>query len=56
MKEHEISPEKILAGRRDFFSFFNENDLRLGTNLLELFPEYTEFYKMCKQIYLNYND
>lgn len=56
MKEHELTPEHIRAGRRDFFSFFNENDNRLGTNMLELFPEYTEFYKLCKQIYLTYDE
>lgn len=56
MKEHELTAEHIRAGRRDFFSFFNENDNRLGTNLVELFPEYKEFYAMCKQIYLNYDE
>jgi organic radical activating enzyme len=55
MKEHELTPELIRAGRRDFFSFFSENDKRLGTNLLELFPEYEEFYKLCEQIYLTYD-
>ena len=56
MKEHELTPEHIRAGRRDFFSFFNENDNRLGTNLVELFPEYKEFYALCKQVYLNYDE
>ena len=56
MKEHELTPEHIRAGRRDFFSFFNENDNRLGTNLVELFPEYKDFYALCKQVYLNYDE
>ena len=56
MKENPVSKEKILAGRRDFYSFFTENDKRLGTNLLNTFPEYTEFYNLCKQVYENYND
>ena len=56
MKEHEIPAEKIRAGRRDFYSFFTENDRRRGSNLLELFPEYREFYNLCKQIYLTYDE
>ena len=52
MKENPVSPEKIKQGRRDFYSFFTENDRRLNTNLLEVFPEYTGFYLMCKNIYL----
>ena len=51
MKENPVSEEKIWQGRRDFYSFFTENDRRLGTNLLETFPEYTEFYNFCKTIY-----
>lgn len=54
MKENPVSPEKIKAGRRDFYSFFTENDKRLGTNLLETFPEYKEFYELCKNVYENY--
>lgn len=54
MKEHDISEEKIRAGRRDFYVFFTENDKRRGTNLLETFPEYREFYEFCKKIYTDY--
>jgi organic radical activating enzyme len=54
MKENPVSEEKIKAGRRDFYSFFTENDRRLGTNLLETFPEYKDFYEMCKEVYDNY--
>jgi organic radical activating enzyme len=55
MKSKTIPEEKILAGRRDFYSFFTENDRRLGTNLLDTFPEYKEFYALCKDIYENYD-
>jgi hypothetical protein len=55
MKAKTIPEEKIRAGRRDFYSFFTENDKRLGTNLLTTFPEYTEFYNFCKDIYNNYD-
>jgi len=51
MRENPVSKEKIRQGRRDFYSFFTENDRRLGTNLLEVFPEYTDFYNLCKTIY-----
>jgi hypothetical protein len=53
MKAKTIPEEKIRAGRRDFYSFFTENDKRLGTDLLKTFPEYAEFYNLCKEIYLN---
>ncbi len=55
MRENPVSQEKIRAGRRDFYVFFTENDKRLGTNLLKTFPEYTDFYSMCKEVYENYD-
>jgi hypothetical protein len=55
MKEHVISEDKIRAGRRDFYSFFSENDKRLGTDLIKTFPQYEEFYKLCKDVYDNYD-
>lgn len=54
MKENPVSPEKIRQGRRDFYSFFTENDRRLGTSLLKTFPEYEKFYYFCKEIYEQY--
>lgn len=50
-----ISSNKYDAGRRDFYSFFTENDKRLGTDLLKTFPRYEEFYHLCKQVYENYD-
>lgn len=55
MKEKTVPAEKIQQGRRDFYSFFTENDRRLNTNLLEIFPEYKEFYALCKDVYENYD-
>lgn len=55
MKENPISEEKIKQGRRDFYSFFTENDKRLGTDLLKTFPEYKDFYYQCKTVYENYD-
>lgn len=54
MKAKTISEDKIQQGRRDFYSFFTENDKRLGTNLLKTFPEYTDFYYLCKEVFENY--
>jgi len=54
MKTHPIASDRITQGQRDFYSFFTENDKRLGTNLLEVFPEYSDFYDHCKTIYETY--
>ena len=54
-KQNPVDANKIKQGRRDFYSFFTENDKRVvGLNLLEVFPEYTEFYNQCKEVYENY--
>jgi organic radical activating enzyme len=56
MHTHPITEEQIRAGRRDFYSFFTENDKRIvGLGLLELFPEYRDFYYLCKEVYENYD-
>jgi len=55
MRENPVSEEKILQGRRDFYSFFKENDRRLGTDLLKVFPEYKDFYQQCEQVYNSYD-
>ena len=55
MKTNPVDPAKIRQGQRDFYVFFTENDKRLGTNLLETFPEYTEFYNYCKGVYESYD-
>jgi organic radical activating enzyme len=55
MIENPVSEEKIRQGRRDFYSFFTENDRRLGTDLLKTFPEYKDFYTLCKEVYENYD-
>lgn len=50
-----ISTDKYNNGRRDFYSFFTENDKRLGTNLIKTFPRYEGFYNLCKQVYETYD-
>jgi len=51
MYQNPVDPNKIKQGQRDFYSFFTENDKRLGTNLLKTFPEYTAFFDYCKGVY-----
>ena len=53
--QNPVDKEKIHQGRRDFYSFFKENDKRLGTDLLKTFPEYADFYNQCKEVYDNYD-
>jgi organic radical activating enzyme len=46
---NEINPnEKIL--RKDFVAFINEYDQRRNTDFNQVFPELTEFYKICQQL------
>jgi organic radical activating enzyme len=51
MKTNPVDSETIKRGRRDFYAFFSENDRRLGTDLVSLFPEYKDFYELCKKEY-----
>jgi organic radical activating enzyme len=55
MKENPVNKQKIRQGQRDFYVFFTENDKRQGTNLLEIFPEYQDFYNLCKEVYTSYD-
>jgi hypothetical protein len=44
------SDEKLLEGRKDFYNWFNEYDRRRNCNLLETFPELTNFYEQCRDL------
>lgn len=41
---------RIAQGRKDFYKWFSEYDRRRGTNFLETFPEYENFWNECKQL------
>lgn len=43
----EYDDEKLEEGWTDFYNWFNEYDRRRGTNFLETFPEYEDFYNWC---------
>ena len=40
----------LTTWRKDFVAFVDEHDRRRGTNFLETFPEYSNFYEQCKLI------
>ena len=54
MYQNPVNSDRIEKGRRDFYSFFRENDRRLGTDLVKTFPQYAEFYNDCKKVYDNW--
>ena len=39
----------IRTNRTRFYDFINEYDRRRNTNFIEIFPEYKDFYELCKQ-------
>ena len=48
METTELSPEKLIEGRKDFYNWFNTLDNRRETNFIENFPEMENFYKLCE--------
>jgi len=40
---------KIEQGRIDFYNWFTEYDKRRDVNFLETYPEYTDFWNLCKE-------
>jgi hypothetical protein len=47
MRNTNYDEEKIIKGKRNFYSWFSEYDKRRDTNLVETFPELENFYKDC---------
>jgi hypothetical protein len=50
MAETVYSDEKLIEGRRDFYNWFNELDERRDTDMLAVFPEYLNFYRLCQEV------
>lgn len=44
----EYTAERIAEGRRDFYNWFTEYDKRREVDFIETFPEYANFWQMCK--------
>lgn len=42
--------DKLKEGRKDFYNWFTEHDVRRNTNFAETFPEMLEFYNMCSKL------
>ena len=52
MAETVYSEEKLVEGRRDFYNWFNELDDRRETDMLSVFPEMMDFYRLCQEVNL----
>ena len=50
MAETKYSDAKLIEGRRDFYNWFNELDERRDTDMLSVFPEYMNFYRLCQEV------
>jgi hypothetical protein len=48
MRSTNYSEERLKEGRKDFAAWFDEHDRRRGTNFADVFPEYVNFYNLCK--------
>lgn len=47
--EVQYDDAKIAQGRKDFYNWFTEYDQRRDVNFLETFPEYENFWNLCKE-------
>jgi hypothetical protein len=49
MAETVYDEQKLIEGRRDFYNWFNELDDRRDNDLLSVYPEMREFYRLCQE-------
>ena len=49
MAETNYEEKKLIEGRRDFYNWFNELDDRRENDLLTVYPEMLEFYRLCQE-------
>ena len=49
METTNYPPERIAEGRKDFYNWFTEYDIRRGTSFTDTFPELVNFYIECKK-------
>jgi len=54
MAETNYSEEKLIEGRRDFYNWFNELDDRREADMLAVFPEMMDFYRLCQEVNLTH--
>ena len=49
MENTTYDEDRLIEGRRDFYNFFNELDDRREADILSVYPELLDFYKLCQQ-------
>jgi organic radical activating enzyme len=49
MRDTVYTEDKLVEGRRDFYNWFNELDERRETDMLSIFPELLNFYRLCQE-------
>ena len=52
MAETVYTDDKLIEGRRDFYNWFNELDDRRENDMLSVFPEMKDFYRLCQEVNL----
>ena len=50
MESTVYNEDKLIEGRRDFYNWFNELDERRDTDMLSVFPELLDFYRLCQEV------
>lgn len=50
MRAEPLKRSEVRRLRMDFYRMYTEYDRRRGTNFLEIFPEYKEFFGMCQRL------
>jgi len=54
MAETVYDQKKLIEGRRDFYNWFNELDDRREADMLSVFPEMMDFYRLCQETNLTH--
>jgi hypothetical protein len=54
MAETVYDEKKLIEGRRDFYNWFNELDDRREADMLSVFPEMMDFYRLCQETNLTH--
>ena len=49
MQNTTYDDDKLLKGRKNFYTWFTEYDKRRGTNITQVYPELEDFYEECFQ-------
>jgi hypothetical protein len=47
MQNTTYDDDKLLKGRKNFYTWFTEYDKRRGTTITQVYPELEDFYEEC---------